>query len=327
MPRTRKYSVDVTVPGQVPDAVDLLQRRWDEQVGDAIPIPPSRLVIDSDYRIRIHHSKVADAVVEDISSESIVGGTGGGFNHLNDRVVVHVVRRGSWHFARTDGRGDTVVVPAGRFVVRYNDPSWDFGIAPRTASQVLILPAGELRALMGDRHLGGQADAASLRILMAHVDTVSSVLDDLSPVGVQAARNAMVELVKGVLQGEVDADEPQFAGALADAARRIADGMLSEPEFSPRLLARELNVSPRTLYRAFAAQGEPLMAYVRRRRVERALQDLTAPGSRLSVTEAAARWAFADTSHFVRACRRRYGQTPSQYADARRAPFGRDLDR
>ncbi|WP_177244627.1 helix-turn-helix domain-containing protein [Streptomyces sp. yr375] len=306
--------MDVTVPGGAPDASDLLRRDWEAQVGDAVPIPPCRPVTDDDYRVRIHHSKVADMVVDDVYSDSIVGGTGGTFNHLNDCVVLHVVRRGGWRFGRSDGAGDTVEVSAGQFLARYNAPSWDFGISSRTASQVLILPAGELRPLMGDRHLAGPCDGAPLRVLMAHVETVTSVLDDLSPAAVQAARNAMTELVKGVLTGGVDGDEPQLAPALAGAAQRILEGLLTEPELSPRLLARELNVSVRTLHRAFADQGEPLMAYVRRRRIERALQDLTSPGSRLSVRQAAARWGFADSSHFVRACKKRYGQTPSQYA-------------
>jgi AraC-like DNA-binding protein len=104
-----------------------------------------------------------------------------------------------------------------------------------------------------------------------------------------------------------------FASALTEAAHRFVDGELDRRTLTPDQVARALNVSPRTLHRAFALQGEPLMAYARRRRLERALADLTRPEPGLTVTEAAARWGFADSSHLTRACRRQYGLTPTQY--------------
>ncbi|WP_089512224.1 helix-turn-helix transcriptional regulator [Streptomyces sp. NBS 14/10] len=76
--------------------------------------------------------------------------------------------------------------------------------------------------------------------------------------------------------------------------------------------ARELNVSVRTLQRAFAAGGESVTAYIRERRLELARQAL--PASRLAVSEIAAHWQFADSSHFSRAFKRRYGLTPPEYA-------------
>ncbi|WP_249998570.1 helix-turn-helix transcriptional regulator [Actinoplanes sp. M2I2] len=107
------------------------------------------------------------------------------------------------------------------------------------------------------------------------------------------------------------------ASPVVVAARRLVERMLADQALAPDLLVRELHVSRRTLNRAFAGEGESLMAYVRRRRLENALADLTGSESRLSVTEAAARWRFADSSHLVRACRKRYGQTPTQYVRTR----------
>jgi AraC-like DNA-binding protein len=51
------------------------------------------------------------------------------------------------------------------------------------------------------------------------------------------------------------------------------------------------------------------MGYVRERRPERAGAELMS--THLSVSEIAARWHFADSSHFVKACRRRFGETPT----------------
>ncbi|MGF6885527.1 hypothetical protein ABIA39_003931 [Nocardia sp. GAS34] len=62
------------------------------------------------------------------------------------------------------------------------------------------------------------------------------------------------------------------------------------------LLARELNVSIRTLQRAFASEGESVNAYIRRRRLEAAKLALTASPDRLTISELAAYWQFSDSS-------------------------------
>jgi AraC-like DNA-binding protein len=313
----RKYLVDVTVPRDASDGFDLLRRGWDKQVGTAIPLPPSQPVGAGDYRVRIRHSKVDDAVVEELYSESIAGGTGGHFNHLNDRMVLHLVRQGEWRFVRSPERG-TTVVPANQFVLRHNDPSWRFEVEPHTTARVLILPTRELRPLVGDRVIVGPADSPEVRLLNAHVDVLGLVLNDLSASGVAAAREAMIELVKGVLTRSTDADEPTFTPALIEVAKDAIGRHLADPEFSPRVLARELNVSVRTLHRAFARTDESVTTYLRRRRLEQARLDLTAPGAARGIAELAAHWRFADSSHFIRAFKQEYGETPTQYARLRR---------
>lgn len=118
------------------------------------------------------------------------------------------------------------------------------------------------------------------------------------------------------MRREFDDVEPRLAPALARAAMEIADARLTDPELSPASLARQLNVSVRTLHRAFAAAGEPVAAYIRRRRLERARLELAAPLRRPGVAEVAARWQFADSSHFIRAFKNQYGQTPAEFARA-----------
>lgn len=57
-----------------------------------------------------------------------------------------------------------------------------------------------------------------------------------------------------------------------------------------------------------------MTAYIRQRRLEEARLALTAPSGRLSVSELAAHWQFADSSHFIRAFKKHYGRTPTEYA-------------
>ncbi|MEU0205519.1 helix-turn-helix transcriptional regulator [Streptomyces canus] len=75
-----------------------------------------------------------------------------------------------------------------------------------------------------------------------------------------------------------------------------------------------MHISVRTLQRAFTSLDESFSAYIRRRRLEEAATALTAPGSPLSVSEAAARWHFTDSSHFIRAFKKQYQATPAQFA-------------
>jgi AraC family transcriptional regulator, positive regulator of tynA and feaB len=110
-------------------------------------------------------------------------------------------------------------------------------------------------------------------------------------------------------------------GSLASrvqAAKDLTESQLADPELYPTMLAREFNVSVRTLQRAFAAPGESVTAYIRHRRLEEARLALTPPFGRLSVSELAAHWQFADSGHFIRAFKKHYGQTPTEYTRSSR---------
>jgi AraC family transcriptional activator of tynA and feaB len=81
------------------------------------------------------------------------------------------------------------------------------------------------------------------------------------------------------------------------------------------MLARELDISVRTLHRAFAAGGESVAAYIRHSRLEQARRELSKPRGGLNVSELAACYQFADSSHFIRAMKS-YGQAPGEFARA-----------
>jgi AraC family transcriptional activator of tynA and feaB len=61
---------------------------------------------------------------------------------------------------------------------------------------------------------------------------VETTLNDLTPAGAQAARDALIELVKGAARQKVDDTEPGLATALAHAAQNIADRRLADPDLS-----------------------------------------------------------------------------------------------
>jgi AraC-like DNA-binding protein len=179
---------------------------------------------------------------------------------------------------------------------------------------VAVLPARVLGPLAGGGQVTGSAGSAEARVLMAHAGAVRETAGGLSRAGVRGARDALLGLAEGVLRRECGGAWQGPGPALARAAMEAADGRLADPGLSPSSLAGELHVSVRTLHRAFTAAGEPVAAYIRRRRLEQARAELAVRAGRPGVSEVAARWQFADGSHFVRAFRKQYGQTPSQFA-------------
>jgi AraC-like DNA-binding protein len=312
--RVRTFSADVTASQTARDGFEAFRREREEQTGEAWPLAGLDLAGSTDFRIKVRSVTAHDVVVSDVYSQSYVGRTTAD-READAPVLLHVMQRGSWHFARLDGRDQAVTVPAGSFIARHDGPPSLFDVSPAARVTVLILPARIVAPLLGGRSVVGSARSAEARLLMAHVNLLSELACDLTPAGLLAARDALLELVRGALRREFDDAEPRLALALARAAMELADSRLAAPELSPASLARSLNVSVRTLQRAFTAAGEPATAYIRRRRLEQARLEL-ASHRRPSISEVAARWQFADSSHFTRAFKDRYALTPAEYARA-----------
>ncbi|GAB7038316.1 MULTISPECIES: helix-turn-helix domain-containing protein [Catenuloplanes] len=228
--------------------------------------------------------------------------------HQPAELRLYLVRRGVWTLDYDRG---AFPVRSGGFLAYRSTGLTGFATAPRTTGHSVGIPLRELHGLTVDAPLTGSAAAPEVRLLLAHAGLLHDTIDDLSDAGVDAARNALVELTRGVLRRAADTTEPALAPALARAARELADRLLTRADLTPALLARDLHVSVRTLSRAFATTGEPAAAYIRRRRLEEARHALAAGHT---VSEAAARFRFADSSHFIRAFRGRYAETPAQYA-------------
>ncbi|GAB7045502.1 helix-turn-helix domain-containing protein [Catenuloplanes indicus] len=222
-----------------------------------------------------------------------------------------LVRRGQW--ALGDSRANTeLTAPAGGFVLRHVGRLSHFATPPHTTAQIFVLPGAALKPLLRDRVVTGSATSAGVRLLVAHASMVHRTLPALGPAGVDAARDTLVELARAVARQGLDAADPRLAPTLAQAAKDLAARRLTDPGLSPVMMAHELNVSVRTLQRAFAAENQQVATWIPDRRLDRARAALAE--NRWSISEIAARWQFADDSHFIRTFKKRYGRTPAEYA-------------
>ncbi|WP_433578484.1 helix-turn-helix domain-containing protein [Nocardia brasiliensis] len=305
------FALDSTDPARVSRGFDIFRRGWLTEVGSAFPLPTFSSTTRGDFRVRTRVAKVRDVAVTDLDSASVIRTAGTPYGYA-DQVRMYVVRRGTWTLGGTPG-GDEYRVTGGQFLLRYGSPL-HFGAVPDTTVRILTLPSAVLDSRLRNRSSLGSADSAEMRLLMAHTTMVQETVTALGPAGVHAAHDALLELARAVPAGRFDDAEAEFRPALVRAAKDLADRRLTDPDLSPAMLARELNVSVRTLQRAFTEAGEPAATYIRHRRLDAARRALTRPGRRPTIAEVAARWHFSDSSHFVRAFKKRYGRTPVDYA-------------
>ncbi|MEU6393939.1 AraC family transcriptional regulator [Streptomyces sp. NPDC046939] len=302
-------AVDIAVPYADENRNHVLLSEWRRQGGESLPAPPLMLPRHNEgtYRVRIRTQRILDVSIEDQYSDAIAGDTGGPGGHLESMIVTHIMLSGELRFA---SRKRQSRVGAGALCIRRNEEPWDFEYARDTRAVVVGVPASALR--FPSNTLAVTADQASpaARLLLGQLRLFAELSDELGPAAATAARDATAALFQGLVNDQV-VDDADFTPALFEAARAyIEDRLLDDPDLNPRVIADALRVSVRTLYRVFAQQAaSSVMAYVRERRLDRARAELVS--TRLTVSEVAARWHFADGSHFVKAYKKRFGETPT----------------
>lgn len=126
--------------------------------------------------------------------------------------------------------------------------------------------------------------------------------DDASAFGLTGA---IFEMLSGLMRSSPrDGFRPKW---LIKARDLLLDG-----QWSLSVLADEVAVSPTHLAREFRRHfGASVGNYARSQRLEAALFELA--NSADPISSLAARFGFADESHFVRQFKRRYGVTPARY--------------
>lgn len=262
------------------------------------------------YRCWMDSSTIGDISVSDQYGDAVEGVIG--MKRATERyTVVHIVRSGGMSLTES---GRSLQVPPGTLCVRDARVPREFSYRPGTRARVLLLPSEALSATGLGRvptlTLMSQ-NAPEARLLLGQLHLVRETHGDLSPAGVRAAHQSVLHLLAGALMSRGVSADSAFRPSLRTAARDCVEARLLDPHLSPSEIAKALLVSVRTLHRAFADADESLMAYVRRRRLERAREELVASGEGYTVSAVAARWHFADASHFSRAFKRHFGETPS----------------
>jgi AraC-like DNA-binding protein len=156
-----------------------------------------------------------------------------------------------------------------------------------------------------DSGVGGVASAAlrSLAFARGSFDrhAARAVADQLA---------GLIALAVGAVQAR-----PRSASRalLLQSALDEVERSLGDPDLSPSLVARRINVSNRYLHRLFADRGPSFGHWVRIRRLERCHRDLADPArAHWTIGDLACHHGFTDPSYFTRAFKAHYGITPRE---------------
>ena len=270
------------------------------------------------FSFAAHGHLFDDLVSVKVYCDALTGLSGSGQDE--DPIVADLVASGSLRFTGRDGER---VVRPGQLCIRDTKTSWQFSCDPGTRIRVVTIPRhlvvprlGSPRAL--ERSFVADAHTPELRFLVNFLEAIersSGDLSDSAPTR-HLALDACASIISGMLAGRSEISLPDHVQALLEAAKNVIEKNLDSSDLSPALVAQILHVSPRTLHRSFSASRESLMAFARRRRLERALEDLMASNGTASLSDLAARWQFADASHLIRQFKSSYGATPAAYVRA-----------
>ncbi|MFJ9712666.1 helix-turn-helix domain-containing protein [Streptomyces sp. NPDC101234] len=244
----------------------------------------------------------------------------------SDCVVAHFIRSG---WARFENETTSVTLRPGQVVFRDTTKPWRFRFGPATRSRTVVVPRDQLvrHTVVSGRLpqiVVTDTDLAEVRLLTGFLDLARRFADDtLSPLGRSVSQDVGIQLLAAAMGAARTAEAGEHSNVVLAAARRFIDEHLDDPSLAPGMIAQELHISLRSLHRAFEDADESVMVYTRRQRLRRARIDLMTPGER--VADVAARWAFSDTSHFLRHFKAAYGTTPTAFVKEHREPGGHEV--
>ncbi|MCY1399701.1 Transcriptional activator FeaR [compost metagenome] len=133
----------------------------------------------------------------------------------------------------------------------------------------------------------------------------------LSQAESEATLEAIVSLLRpaiGRSLEEVDPHERIMRKTLA-----FIDQHIRSEELCPEMLAREVGVSVRGLYRLFAKRGLVVAQYIKNRRLDFCAESLRQPGAEQKLSALGYSWGFSDSSYFSTAFKARFGISPGEY--------------
>jgi AraC-like DNA-binding protein len=150
-----------------------------------------------------------------------------------------------------------------------------------------------------------------------HLASGFALSSDLSPTAAALFARHSVELLAQLFE-EAHCNRPTASDAARAAmflrACHVIALKFGDPNLTPSRIARDLNISTRTLARIFAAHKQTVMGRLVDERVRQAAKLIAAPASvHRTLTEIAFACGFNDASHFGRVFAAKMHVTPSQW--------------
>jgi len=156
--------------------------------------------------------------------------------------------------------------------------------------------------------IGGKSPIATLS---HHLILDAARQTNLSQQESEATLDAVISLLRPAIsqsEGVDDVHERIFRKTLG-----YIDEHIRSEDLCPELLAREVGVSMRGLYRMFARKGLVVARYIKNRRLDLCAESLRQSRTEQKLSALGYSWGFSDSSYFSTAFKSRFGISPGEY--------------
>ena len=156
--------------------------------------------------------------------------------------------------------------------------------------------------------IGGNSPIATLS---HHLILDAARQTNLSQQESEATLDAVISLLRPAIsqsEGVDDVHERIFRKTLG-----YIDEHIRSEDLCPELLAREVGVSMRGLYRMFARKGLVVARYIKNRRLDLCAESLRQSRTEQKLSALGYSWGFSDSSYFSTAFKSRFGISPGEY--------------
>jgi AraC-like DNA-binding protein len=154
-----------------------------------------------------------------------------------------------------------------------------------------------------------------LALLLGYLRSYAEARETMTPQLHHSFGLHIVDLVAAILgTGSDGSEQVKERGVRAARLRQVLDRIASracDAGFTVETMAGELGVTSRTIQLLLEETGATFSEHVAEHRLRRAWRLLADPASGLGIAEIAYESGFNDLSHFYRAFRRRYSETPA----------------
>jgi AraC-like DNA-binding protein len=158
------------------------------------------------------------------------------------------------------------------------------------------------------------------RLAVDFIRSVAGMADRLDGENARRIADQVLDLVAMAVEhdiGMAPTDRDTRRAATLHYARTFMERNLADSELSLEKVAAALKVSPRYLSGLFSDAETPYRTWLRERRLEQCARALATPQfAHRSLTDIAHSWGFADSAHFSRCFKQRYGLSLGDYRAA-----------
>lgn len=214
------------------------------------------------------------------------------------------------------------IVPAGHLVLLPRASEWSIAFQRDLRALALSVTSDALHG-----RIGGKLKLARPQVIQPSgladvfcrtLEAAARSLEGLSDAEWSTVAQSLTDLLLTLAhQQAAPINDGCSSAAQAATLHRICQTIerrLDDAELTPARVAQAEGISERYLQKLFEGAGDNFSHYVRERRLQRALADLSNPAEAShSISEIAYRYGFADSAHFSRSFRQRFGLSPREF--------------